>query len=1528
MYEKAQPATQEITDGMFTELEGRLTDLNNQGKIDWDKTYTATNSNNENNTNTAQNQYSGLVSTPNTLYSKSDKNCEDYKNKPWYPSCVNVDLEDVVMYDTDSKSESAIIIDTGSGVYAIWKLCGNVSSQTNTLPSNWKTTINTIVDKSTAFVGESATWTGTATVAIGPIPVDIYHGFTKSQAAGTGYTRDSNYLAKGKARNAKSINTTSMSLSQAGKYCMAGTIENDAIGIRNPSGGISSTTTDQLIDSTPSCVTVSKSTVSLKATAVDPPSAYPEQTVQLKNGISFVNFTGLSTVDYNYRLSNTFVAGTTPTWNPYQSQNINSGVATTSLDYKIPVDATAGQQFCRRIEINDATYTDLTVTANPSYADSCVTVGSFASLTAVDENQNAYRGDIVTLRNIVDVDTATTSGSGTYGYSTSYYSINPGGLSVPSTTADTPNPWVKTGTQSINADLYDNVKFTIPNDAPIGSQYCRKLTINRGTPPPLLTILSSTDSSSSCVTISASSVKLNATAGADQNFIAGTTPSMTLTNGITATSPSGADNYTWTISDGGSTAPGVPTWTGSGSTSIYTSSVSKSDTFTASASTTAGQKYCRKLTAGSSTSTLTVTANSSLTSTTCAIAIAPNATTLKATATPASPGLLSGTFYRGSSVTFTNGISVISPSGSGTYKYKKSTAFKLGTTPSYDAEVTKSFGDTVSDIETAIPIPNTANPGEIWCVELVIPAGQTGVTLLATDSGYLGSPAPAAGTSRSCVTISASSVTLNAFTDRASQNALAGTTGVVLTNGITASNQAGNSSSPANYSYSVDATGSLGPNNPVTSLSNSRSMYQNLSTSDSDGQQTITVPNSASAGDKYCRTLLIGSSTTLLTITSTTSSSSACVTVIANDSAQINARSSASVVTAYPGDTIEFKNWASVPAFTGSSSNQYSFTVTSTGDYTIPNTPALVQNQSVSSVTSTINTIRFQIPNDGTILAGKKYCATTTINSSSFTITSSPGTSESCVTIGGSSATLKATGSNTNAYPGDTVNLQNGVEIVSKNGAGAYTYNLTDDGSNAVKPSGWTDWTNLNGTGTSRIEGSNLSVPFAINIPVNATASTKYCRKITINDSSANPTLTLNPKTATSCINIQSAPTWNISPSIVSPAQDYSIGDNITFTYNLNITGTTPNISIPVTAANSGKASGTTTVGSIAAGSADRTVTFNSSPIRVNSYGSYCTQLTINNYASGSWTPSSGIITAPQTVSSEVYCVEVSVKPRVNIIGGDLTVGKGTAGDISANTKTNWTYKGGQTYGSWVEYGLFGTNTIYNMSSAAQINGGIPVASCNLISNMTFSNITTAGGCGGSYSYKSNMKNYKNLFKTDQTISNSSVNLDSLNGNYSFTGTSLNISSNSAITGKSVIINAPNATVFISSNINRVTTGLNPTNIPQVVIIAKNIKIKDTVTNIDSWLLAPEGNVDTCSSDASTNPTSLNLTVNTCSSPLTINGPLVANKLYLLRTAGANPSDVAEKISLPADSYLWLYNRSKQNSQYYTTYTRTLPARL
>ena len=152
--------------------------------------------------------------------------------------------------------------------------------------------------------------------------------------------------------------------------------------------------------------------------------------------------------------------------------------------------------------------------------------------------------------------------------------------------------------------------------------------------------------------------------------------------------------------------------------------------------------------------------------------------------------------------------------------------------------------------------------------------------------------------------------------------------------------------------------------------------------------------------------------------------------------------------------------------------------------------------------------------------------------------------------------------------------------------------------------------------------------------------------------------------------------------------------------------------------------------------------------------------------------------------------------------------------------------------------------------------------------------------------------------------------------------------------GEWAVINAPTSTVNITGNINYASGPVNSVkDIPQMIIIANNINISPSVGNVDSWLIAKNA-LATCdeigsASDLNTTSSAYNLSSDDCKNTLRVNGPVMAKKLWLRRTAGAGTGDStgypAEVFNYRPDAMLWINNRFNNNALRTTNLTELPP---
>lgn len=319
-------------------------------------------------------------------------------------------------------------------------------------------------------------------------------------------------------------------------------------------------------------------------------------------------------------------------------------------------------------------------------------------------------------------------------------------------------------------------------------------------------------------------------------------------------------------------------------------------------------------------------------------------------------------------------------------------------------------------------------------------------------------------------------------------------------------------------------------------------------------------------------------------------------------------------------------------------------------------------------------------------------------------------------------------------------------------------------------------------------------------------------------------------------------------------------------------------------------------------------------------------------------------------VRPETPCIIVVKKPKVQVWGGDLLA--------RSNVTTTTSVKNmgtPRTYGSWAEYSLFVNGTVSGMASGSAFagQGSVSNAVCSY-SVLTFANVygnaaacTGTAGTIGHYTNARSMLDVAASFPGVGTVISGTVVPSSLGSGIYTANSDIILNASNLPISKSVIIKAIGHTVRISGN---QTYSNGPygviSDLPQLVIIADSIIIDSNVTTIDSWLVANSGTgfISTCNGYDNQN-----LTVNDCSLPLIVNGPVIAKRLSLRRTAGSgvdvtssNPNDVfsylngnrsatsgdpSEVFNLRADAYLWSFAHATSSGRAQTVYTTELPPR-
>ena len=122
------------------------------------------------------------------------------------------------------------------------------------------------------------------------------------------------------------------------------------------------------------------------------------------------------------------------------------------------------------------------------------------------------------------------------------------------------------------------------------------------------------------------------------------------------------------------------------------------------------------------------------------------------------------------------------------------------------------------------------------------------------------------------------------------------------------------------------------------------------------------------------------------------------------------------------------------------------------------------------------------------------------------------------------------------------------------------------------------------------------------------------------------------------------------------------------------------------------------------------------------------------------------------------------------------------------------------------------------------------------------------------------------------------------------------------------VLYAPESTVVIDGDLTYSSDQVSsPRDLPQTVIVAKNIFVRENVSRVDAWLLASD-TINTCENGGS-KQFFANLNLNRCTKTLEVNGPVVTKDL-MLRRIGKQTEDYknmpGERFNLRSDAYLWL----------------------
>lgn len=296
---------------------------------------------------------------------------------------------------------------------------------------------------------------------------------------------------------------------------------------------------------------------------------------------------------------------------------------------------------------------------------------------------------------------------------------------------------------------------------------------------------------------------------------------------------------------------------------------------------------------------------------------------------------------------------------------------------------------------------------------------------------------------------------------------------------------------------------------------------------------------------------------------------------------------------------------------------------------------------------------------------------------------------------------------------------------------------------------------------------------------------------------------------------------------------------------------------------------------------------------------------------------------------SAPHCIAVAKSPKVQFLGADIKT--------SGNVLTSMSNIGGRMYGSWAEYAIMSSHGDVVSASGASLSTRSDGRDANLSSlsrnALTFANVglpgSTFGSLGGEPPRSDTPPSYTD--NTGSDLPSGDVDLNNIpSGTYRSTA-NLTISGEVAA-GKRLVIKSTGR-VTIDDNITYADTDpyTDAGNLPQLVISARDIVINDGVSEVNAWLIATNG-VSTCGSLPSGGWTT-GLNSGVCNVQLKVNGPIIAEHLYLRRTfgsenaSGMNRGTPAEILNLRPDVYLRNQADASESSSIGIQTVRELPPR-
>ena len=536
------------------------------------------------------------------------------------------------------------------------------------------------------------------------------------------------------------------------------------------------------------------------------------------------------------------------------------------------------------------------------------------------------------------------------------------------------------------------------------------------------------------------------------------------------------------------------------------------------------------------------------------------------------------------------------------------------------------------------------------------------------------------------------------------------------------------------------------------------------------------------------------------------------------------------------------------------------------------------------------------------------------------------------------------------AQPGDTVYFQHKVE--NKKQLNTKYRGLIQRHAGPDNSDSWSnnnDWSGEKTVGSLKTWTSDNE---SFKIPDNAIEGEYYCRRYYVGAVNS-PIKDKSKVSRRACAVVEQVYDYNIQPRIDKPDDNSVMESNTsekidvkgTVTHTSGATKSAPNINWQMSKLLYAPGSDVPTSGGVsttdACGFVEFSAKLNCEKIKdgteadgyaKNSTKSYNADTTLENYPIGTkicFVISVNKYNTNNRANDNAWrhsapsCIIIAKKPKVQFWGADVRTG--------SNVYTSKTTKKGSIYGSWAEFAIMANKSVNSASRAelASTPAGLNPAPSKT-NHLTFANTDTDSGNFGVTITKPAVSG---RFNPKNTIEQASYSASGLASGVYNIGSNLELTESANI-GNRIVLKNPDATVRITGNI---TYSEGPhsssASLPQLIIIAKDIIVEEGVSRVDAWLISDNGYVSTCGAVNGTN-WSEGLKESVCNNRLTVNGPIISDKLYLRRTfgesgdqPGSNPGTPAEIINLRPDAYLYGSSESQASGSIRTMNIKELPPR-